>query len=702
MKWNKESAKINDIKHIHTTYNIDLLSATILARRKIDKPTDILYYLEDDLTYLHSPFHFDQMNDFVERVNYAIEEGENIRIHGDRDVDGITSTALLYTDLLKRGAKVSYRLPVEDESYGLTKANIDEDKKDNINLIITVDCGTTAIEEIDYANKKKIDVLVVDHHLSLEELPDAHAIINPKAIRSSYPFKDLVAAAVVSKCMWALDFSKTPYYEMPMILLYLSNEGDYISVQALLMKNLVPVRYVNELYLPGKSILTGMKFYELCSMGYPIYTYDADIQLNLLKKIFTSSYDIHLIDLKDELGKAFPSIKNQSLSRIKTLSKSAKYYDNSNAKLLEYLFKAYILKTFPSLSTKYDEALDLVAIASIGDLMPMKNENRILVKRGLKRLETSCRASLSQLMHLNNMVGIQVTTKDIAWNICPIINSSGRMGQPNVAVDLLISESFEEINKKTNELVALNKSRKKISEDLYKTVEREGKKSFEHFSGKLIMIHNSKMVRGVSGIMAARLVNQYKVPSIVIASVEDNKLIASGRSIGNFNMKNFLDRFEDLFLNHGGHAFAGGFSMQKSKLDELSKRVEDFTLNHYINEDVEEEISIDASIPQAYMKLNLIDLATRFEPYGEENPPLTFLCEGMKVQSVQVLKDAHLKLLLESNNIVWSSLYWNAADKFNRDFALNDNLDVVFRLSKNYYKNTQSIQLTIVDAKKST
>ncbi len=511
MKWIKTKPSVRDIKYISSTYDIDLLLSTIFARRNIVEPSDIMYYLESDLTYLHPAFAFSEMEEFVDRIYQAKENNHKIAIHGDRDVDGITSTSLLYNALKEFGLDVIFYVPLEDEPYGLSIQSIDNDKKNNINLIITVDCGITSIKEVDYANSNNIDVIVIDHHLPLDTLPDTIATINPKVESSCYPFDGLAACAVVSKCIWALNFSLTPLYNNPMVFIFLQEEKDYIKIEVTLMNNLNVISSTEEVFKVGESNLEASKLYEFCTQGYPIYCIDIDIQKRLMQKVFGSSYDIHLIELRDELEKYFPSLKGLSFIRIKSKSKSVKYFNNSNIKLLEFLFRAYVNKKYEKLGKGYDKLLDLVAIGTICDMMPLVDENRILVKRGLKVLEKSSRRQLTELLLINKLIGKNIVTKDISWNIGPIINSSGRMGQANIAIELLTSDNIQEIQEKTDLLLSLNKKRKKLGENIWPTIEKKAIKSYEELSSKLIVVFDSNLARGITGIMAARLLQKFTV-----------------------------------------------------------------------------------------------------------------------------------------------------------------------------------------------
>ena len=211
-KWIKKEIQKESVIELTKKYSIDSLTASIFTRRGITEGNDIMYFLEDDLRFLHNPFLFNQMEDAVDRILDAKDEGEKVLIFGDCDVDGITSTTILYEYLKYLGMDVSFRVPEGDDTYGMNKDAIDEFAKNYGTLIITVDCGIANHQEIKYASELGIDVIVTDHHNAPETLPAAIVILDPKESDSGYPFKDISGAAVAYKLVSALRFSHTDFY----------------------------------------------------------------------------------------------------------------------------------------------------------------------------------------------------------------------------------------------------------------------------------------------------------------------------------------------------------------------------------------------------------------------------------------------------------------------------------------------------------
>ena len=163
-KFSKKNVSKDTVKFLHEKFSLSPLEASILSRRGITEGKDLLYFLEDDLRFTHQPFLLNGIEDAVERINQAKDEEEKILIFGDRDVDGITSTSILYNYLKKKGYDVSWKIPTGEESYGLTQEAVENFAKEYGTLIITVDCGISNYDEIEKANSLGIDVIVTDHH----------------------------------------------------------------------------------------------------------------------------------------------------------------------------------------------------------------------------------------------------------------------------------------------------------------------------------------------------------------------------------------------------------------------------------------------------------------------------------------------------------------------------------------------------------
>ena len=702
MVWNKKDINPDKVREISGRFGIDLLPASIFVRRGITEQQKLKFYLEDDLQYLHNPFLFDEMEDIVDRIKLAAAEGEKVKIFGDRDVDGITSTVMIYLALKEIGIEAEWRLPEGDEPYGLTIEAVDEFAACDGSLLITVDCGISNYNEIEYAAERGIDTIVIDHHNSPEQLPPAFGIINPKMEDCPYPFMHLAGCGVVSKVIWALRFSQLDLYNQDFCLMNVRPGNESVILEAVKVKNLVAGDSISETLAPGMIDPSNTRLADFLSSQ--IIVYDAEPQKRMLHSVFGPNTDINLIDAAPEIWKIFPSLEGKSLLKMRDGSRMVKYSDSAPDELNVFmnLFFTFVIKKEPKLSVHYEKELDLVALGTIADLMPLEDENRIIVKKGMKQLVSTERPGLRNLLAAQNLLAKTLSTTDVGWQITPIINATGRMGVPSKAAQLLLSTDADEINRLTSEVLELNKKRKKLGEEIWNKVMPSAKRSYQNMDARLVMVADRAMNRGITGIIAARLASFFGVPAMAI-SIMDDKAVGSIRSAMSINVKDFIGGASDLFIDYGGHDFAAGFSIELSNFAAFTARIEELAPKLKGADTEEVSINIDAELPVSYLNPSLIKTVEMFEPYGERNSPLVFLCRKVVIESMEPMgkgEQKHLRLLINAGKYKWPAVYWNAADRANRDFSVNDKVDIVFRLGRNYYMNRENLQLTILDIKK--
>ncbi len=703
MKWNKKDINKIQVKQLSETFNLSLLSASIFVRRGVTRPSELLFYLERDIRYLHNPFLFDEMEDAVDRILQAVSEEEHVIILGDRDVDGITSTVILKEALAEIGIDARWSLPKGDEPYGVTRQAIDEFAKEDGSLIITVDCGISNVKEISYAAECGIDTIIIDHHLPSSELPAAAAIINPKLSDSSYPFAHLAGCGVTLKVIWALIFGNTPFYKEEIILLNVRPGNETFILDAVRLVNMIEMERISENIVPGLVKLEQTRLKDFL-VGRHIFVYEEDVQVRMLKKVFGNDTDIQVHDIAPVLWKEYPGLQDKSLLQLLGKSRSSLYTEEipKEMDMLVRLFTAYFTVEFKKKSGIFEKSLDLVALGTIADMMPLANENRILVKKGMELLNKAERKGLHELLFQQNLLGKKIGTTDVGWQITPVINAAGRMGEPGRAVELFLTASSGERANLTTKILELNKARKKLGESVWEGVLSQAEKQLETMDGKMVLVIDRKIKRGITGIIASRLVSYFGVPALVIAYI-DNNLVGSMRSINGFKVKEFLSNFSDLFIDYGGHDYAAGFSLPESNLEKFLFSVRNKARKTEILQKREETLMIDAELPLKYLQPDLIKTVEMFEPYGEGNPPLVFLARGLKIASADIMgKSAqqHVRLLFDSGQYKWPGVFWRAAERVGIDFSVGDTVDVVFRLGRNYFQNTESLQLTILDIKR--
>lgn len=705
MDWVKKEIDSGLVKRIAARHDIDLLTASILVRRGVVEPEEALYYLEKDLRLLHNPYLFNEMEDAVDRILLAAEEGEKVKIFGDRDVDGITSTVLMKKALEELGIEAEWALPVGDAPYGLSRDSVEEFAAAGGSLLITVDCGISNYEEVEHASSLGIDAIIIDHHNPPEQLPPAVAIIDPKIEEAGYPFRDLAGCGVVAKVAWALRFARTDLYKQTFCLLNVRPGNESLIIDAVKLENLVEVDRISETIVPGIGQVNQMRIVDFLS-GCELLVYDVETQSRLMRRIFGDGVEINLIDVGPEIWRVLPSLRGKSILKIREQSKISKYTSSARGELdvLVALFISFLQNGHPELGEGFRPLLDLVALGTLADLMPLRGENRILVRNGMEALNATARKGLQELLNAQNLSGKRLSTTDVGWQISPLINATGRMGVPTTAAELLLTEDPERRRELADAVCGLNRDRKKLGDTVWEKILPVAKRSYEELEGRLVVVAEREMHRGITGIMAARLVNYFNVPAIVVAYLADNRAVGSLRSDARLNVKGFLEQSADLFIDFGGHDFAAGFSITTDNLETFTRRLPELAQHLEPAEPAPPLISIDAELPLKYLNPDLAKVVERFEPYGEGNPPLVFLARRVSIAELDLVgrrEQSHVRMLLDAGTYKWPAVFWNAANRVGKDFSLGDRADVVFRLGRNYFQNRESLQLTVLDMKRS-
>jgi single-stranded-DNA-specific exonuclease len=710
MRWDKREIPPELITEMSAKYGCDPLIASILVRRGHTKGQDIQYFLEDDLRYLHNPFDLPGMEDAIDRILAAKEAGERILVFGDRDVDGITSTALVAGFLSEQGMEVQWRLPTGNEPYGLSIKAVEEFAAKNGTLIITVDCGISNIAEVKRAGELGIDVIITDHHNQQDEIPAALAIVNPKLAGSPYPFRDLAGCGVAYKFISALRFAlKSELYGHQICLFNTRAANDAYIIEIARLRNLAVVDRLVETVVPGMVSMAQTRLPAFLS-GQQILVWDGRLQRHILAKLFGSGFEIQLLDIAPEIGKELPQTVGKSLLRLRELSRFARYADKEFDELDVFinLFTSFTYKRERYFTEEDAAYLQLACLGTIADIMPLKNENRIIVRAGLASLQAKARPGLANLLFKLDFAGRRVSANDLSWSICPAINAAGRMGSPGKAAQLLLEKDAAIRETLSGELVAMNEERKKLGAEIWTLIEPQAAKNLPDFDNKIAVAYGKEIFRGVTGIMANRLVSFFKVPSLA-ASFNDQLITGSLRSpsgYANYDLTPLLEQCADLFIDWGGHDYAAGFSMEKANWEAFLQRLKQLACSiEFAKEKPEETVVIDAELPLSRLSPDILKIIDRFEPYGSANEQLTFLVRGVKVQDILFMgKNGanHVKLTLDTGKNKWAAVYWNAAERVKRDFDINDAIDLVFRITRNFYNGSETPQLMVIDLKRSS
>ncbi len=701
MIWEKKEIDAVKVRKLSETYGVDKITAAVLVRRDITEPGDVKFFLEDDFRCLHNPFLFRDMEKAADRIEKAVSGGEKILIYGDRDVDGITSTVLLSESLKDLGGDAIWRVPLGDDDYGLSIKDVEEAAGLGVTLLCTVDCGISNVKEIEFARGLGIDVIVADHHNPQAELPAAFVIINPKVPGCGYPFASLSGCGVASKLDWALAFMRGPFYKKPVLLLHVTPQNDAFTVEAEKLNNLAEAGRFRENVVPalGKTVYEKLKSF---ASGSEIVVHAPAEQKRLLEKAFgAEAGSIPLTDFQPLLGGAFPQLAGKSLLAIRELSRLGKFEGKPQSEM--DIFKSlYVSAALKSLRERFDgvyRRMDLAALGTIADLMPLVNENRIIVRQGLRRIAENGRKGLRALLARKNLLGKNISVKEIAWQVSPVINATGRLGEPDKAVELLLSQDGEHLESLSLYIHKLNEKRKELGDLAWNKMYQAAQESYGASDGKFVLVSGTSIHRGITGIIATKMVRHFKAPACVVAELEE-KAVGSVRSVPRFPLTAFLSNFKDVFTDYGGHDLAAGFNLPLERLGSFRERFYEVVRTLVLPEEREDRLSVDAEIPKAMLTPELYETVLLLAPYGEAHPPLLFYTRDLLVAACDVVgkkEQVHLKMLLDTGTYKFPSMLWNGVDLYGERFKTGERVDIVYRMNKNVFMNTETLQLIVSD-----
>ncbi len=558
--------------------------ANLLYNRDLKTQTEIDTFLNPDYTHdVHDPFLFKQMNKTVDRIFSAIQKQEKIIVHGDYDADGISASVILVSTLKILGAQnVDVFLPHrETDGYGLNLKNVKKFIDNNINLIITCDCGISNFEEIKLAQKNNIDVIITDHHNIPKQIPPAYSIIHPKIPNEPYPDKNLAGGGVAFKLMQAL---------------------------------------------------------------------------------------------------------------LKTHKKNNKKLNNN---LSHEAFEKWML--------------DMVAIASVADMVPLIGETRVLTKYGLIVLNKTRKIGLqkllleARLMTENGFIKKEIDTNTIGFQIAPRINAAGRMKHANTAYNLFMTNDPITATNLAYELNQNNRERQQLTDSLVK--ESINIINKEQKDEPVLFILGKNWSTGLVGLIAGRLKEKYYKPTIVMA-INDNEITGSGRSIEGFDIISALQEMPEFFSKFGGHPMACGFTLKQTQLlDDFKQKLKQKFLDKTTGLNLQPQLYIDSEINLEDVNWELYDLLDKFKPFGQGNEKPKYLAKNLQIIKVEgVGKDGkHIRLWLKhKTNIIRKAIGWQLCSNSNKPnwcqkLKPGDIIDMVFEIDVNEWNGNRELQLTIID-----
>jgi single-stranded-DNA-specific exonuclease len=554
--WRIKPSDTSIQNRIASELKVSNITAQLLANRGITDSKSAEDFMGCSLGSCHDPFLMKGMEKAIGRIRKAISVKEKILIYGDYDVDGMTSVAMVYSALKGLGADASYYIPNRlEEGYGLNTGAIKRAHRDNISLIITVDCGITSFKEIEYASSARIDVIVTDHHEILEgRIPEAYAVINPLQKDCPYPFKHLAGVGIAYKLV--------------------------------------------------KALYDGTSFFA-------------------------------------------------------------------------------------------EDFLDLVSLGTVADIAPLLGENRTLTKHGLGELNRRGRIGLKALMEVSGLDGKDISSGHIGFVLGPRINAMGRVGSPQKALDLLLSDDSDDALVLAKVLDTENRNRRKIEAKICDEAMLRIEREVNFKNHRVIVLASENWHPGVIGIVASRIADRYYRPAIMISL--DGKLgKGSGRSIEHFHLFDYLLRCKDHLVGFGGHEAACGITIDKENIDAFREKINEEAAKDSQEAVFSPKIDIEMDIPLNALSEGLIGEIESLSPFGMENPRPVLASHNLTVKDGprQIGKNG-FKIWVTDGSITCEAVTFG---RDNLDMPKNGaSVDIAYTPSINEWQGVRSIQLEMRD-----
>jgi single-stranded-DNA-specific exonuclease len=550
--WTISPCLHRDSSDLSRALGVSETTARVLVRRGYGNPEEARAFLEGALPG-HDPLLLGSMREACEAIRQAVTDGKRICVHGDYDADGICATALAILVLRELGADVTWHLPSRfEEGYGLRSETLTKLAEDGCGLVLTVDCGITAVEEVAHARALGIDVVVTDHHRPGEELPDCPIVATRP---SDYPFPELCGTGVVYK------------------------------------------------------------------LGQALLGPDSDV-----------------------------------LARH----------------------------------------LDLVALATISDVVPLVDENRALAQAGLRALARTQKPGLRALMKTARVDPARVDEGAVGFRLAPRINASGRLCRPEAALELLLTEDSDTAGRLAHELEKLNRERQQVEDRILRSavskVEEwpEAKRRRRGY-----VLADEDWHEGVIGIVASRLVECFHRPVVLIAGT-DGEWKGSGRSTSAFDLHGGLAACSGHLERFGGHRAAAGLSIRPESVEAFADAFAAHADEHLADEDLQPVTRVDAVVAGAELTLDLCEELRRLAPFGLGNPGVTLLLPACELRELGAVGEGkHLRFRVnERGRDAGSAIAFGIGGQMDR-YRREGRYDVVFRLEANHWNGTVAPQLVV-------
>lgn len=709
-------------------------SAKVLVNRGMKSVDEARRFLSPELSELANPFLLPDIDKAVERIRRAVDKKEKILVYGDRDTDGVTSICVMVQTLRSLGSDPLWYIP-SDEGYGLHKEIVDKYVAQGVTLMITVDCGISAMEETDYAVSKGIEVVITDHHEPpATGIPRATAIVDPKREDSKYPYKEIAGCLVAFKVAEALMASFGKYYNEEMIVLDFETSGlkvgeaEICEAGAVKIKNGLVLETFHSLAKPERGIpaevsaihgITNAMVADAPSVGEMLKKLIAFIGDKRLI-IHNAPFDLSFLRFytKKYLGIDIdnPCIDTLDLSRklfvfdsyaLPALVKSMKIKHENFHRALDDAFAAYQvflrIEQFSDLRMKFfiESHLDVLTLGTIADIMPLSGENRVIVKHGLKALPQTRKVGVQALIErcqgnrTNGMTG-----KFVSWSVTPVLNAAGRRGRADLAAELLLSDDPYRAHELMDSILKLNSERKELqAENMEKFLPLLLEQN-DIEKDSIFVVTATGLEHGVTGIIASQITRQYNRP-VILLIIEGDEAMGAARSISGFDIVSAMEKTSDILVKYGGHAQAAGLTIRKENIEEFRSRIKEIAARLITPELLMPEIKIDAELSGADATMELAEELYSMEPFGAGNPFPVFALTKMRVLEMGRLGDNHLKMRVAKNgNNALTAVGWGMGRSMD-DLENIPLVDMAVQVEINSWKDKKSLQLVITDVKPS-
>ncbi len=673
----------------------------------------------------------------VERIRLAISANELIQVYGDRDVDGLTSTVLIMQSLQRFGAsRVTWYIPAQGEGYGMNTQAVERAASDGVTLIITVDCGISSVEEVELASRLGIDVIVTDHHEPGETLPAATGIINPKCEGERYPFRDLAGVGVTLKLCQGLflSYDQSFPYKEDIVAVDFETTGfhpvlkkdDFTEIGAVKLRNMVPLETFSTLVKPRRTIpddaieLTGITNEMVENAPLPSEAIPSFLEFmgDSAFLAHNTSFDYKFLNSRLKQMK-LPPVNYKLYDTLKIARKHGKADSNRMGDLCHRYGIDYsdghralgdaqrCVRLYEVLYRVSNRAwkgflianLDLVALGTVADMVPLMGENRVLARWGLRVLEKTRRPGLKALLEKARLQDPDIVTgRDIGWGLGPLLNSCGRMGEVNIGIELLMSadpEGARQLGGALDDLNTLRKSRLKTNYELF---EEEMTKQADPEKDGIVLVVGRDLPHGVTGVVANRLAEKVARP-VVALIVEGEEATGSARTVGTYDIYSALARCSDLLTRFGGHRGAAGLTLLGEHVEELRSRLREVARETLRPEDLVQTIDYEMVLDIKMANETLLDDIRHLEPYGADNPEPVFRFTGVKPSKVWTMGAGkeHLKLVFRQNGKTIDAVGWGMGAFSELIIPNATAVDFVAIVGINVWKKRRKVQLMMED-----